>query len=456
MKTYQDLVEADNIMAFVLQAIQEHKASEMYVTAQIADAYFRKKNTTIKNYERTITTIKGVKVQDRYSPNHKVASGFFKRFVTQQVQFLLSNGVTWNDNNVFGNAFDIQLQRAAKQALIGAVSFGFWNLDKLQIFKITEFVPLQDENTGALRAGIRFWQIADNKPLRATLYEEDGYTEFAWNRREGNQKLQGEVLKEKQKYIYKTSASEIDGIEIREGYNYPSFPIVPLWGNEEHESEIVGIRDGIDAYDLIKNGYENDLDEAQLYWIIKGAGGMDNDDLAQFLDRLKTVRAAAPADGQEVEAKTVEIPHEARETLLNRIERDLYRDYMALDTRELSIRNATATEIKAAYADIDEKASDFEYMILDFLREIMNIAGVDDDPSFTRNYIVNTQEEVTTVVSAAPYLTEDYVTEKVLTILGDGDKAEDMIKQRQADSINRFNEDTETEGEGDGDEGTEA
>lgn len=449
MKTYQDLVGADNIMAFVLQAIQEHKASEMYVTAQIADAYFRKENTTIKNYERTITTLKGEKVQDRYSPNHKVASGFFKRFVTQQVQFLLSNGVTWNDDNVFGNDFDIQLQRAAKQALIGAVSFGFWNLDKLQVFKITEFVPLQDENTGALRAGIRFWQIADNKPLRATLYEEDGYTEFAWNRREGNQKLQGEVLKEKQKYIYKTSVSEIDGIEIREGYNYPSFPIVPLWGNEEHESEIVGIRDGIDAYDLIKNGYENDLDEAQLYWIIKGAGGMDNDDLAQFLDRLKTVRAAAPADGQEVEAKTVEIPHEARETLLNRIERDLYRDYMALDTRELSSRNATATEIKAAYADIDEKASDFEYMILDFLREIMNIAGVDDDPSFTRNYIVNTQEEVTTVIAAAPYLTEDYVTEKVLTVLGDGDKAEDMIKQRQADSINRFNEDTETESEGD-------
>ena len=41
-----------------------------------------------------------------------------------------------------------------------------------------EFAALQDEETSAIRAGVRFWQLADNKPLRATLYEEDGYTEY--------------------------------------------------------------------------------------------------------------------------------------------------------------------------------------------------------------------------------------------------------------------------------------
>ena len=63
---------------------------------------------------------------------------------------------------------------AAQDALCQGAVYGFWNLDHVDYFKATEFVPLYDEETGALMAGIRFWQISENKPLRATLYEEHG------------------------------------------------------------------------------------------------------------------------------------------------------------------------------------------------------------------------------------------------------------------------------------------
>lgn len=444
MLTYQDLMlvpesEKDR-MEFVLRVINEHKGSDTYKTACIADEYFKKRNTTITNYEKMLTTITGEQVPDKWSSNHKVVSGFFKRFVTQQVQFLLGNGVTWeNETDALGDKFDAQLQELAKDALIGGVSFGFWDFDNLKVFKVTEFAPLWDEENASLRAGVRWWQIAPNKPLRATLYEEDGYTEYIWNRREdGTTKLEGEVLQDKRGYVTNTVTSGIDGTQILDYTNYPGFPIVPLWGNPEHQSEIVGIRDGIDEYDLIKNGYGNDLDNAQIYWIIKGAGGMDDPDLARFLERLKLTHAAAPADGQEVDAMTVQIPYEARENLLNRVERDLYRDYMALNTEDLSSRNATATEIKAAYEPMNAKADDFEYQVLDFLDGIMEIAGVDDTASFTRSYIINTQEEVNTVISAAGYTGDEYTTEKILTLLGDGDKAEDIIKQRDEEEKERF------------------
>ena len=141
-----------------------------------------------------------------------------------------------------------------------------------------------------------------------------------------------------------------------------------------------------------------------------------------------------------MDAKTIEIPYEAREKLLDRIERDLYRDYMALNTEDLSSRSATATEIKAAYEPMNAKADDFEYQILDFLDGLMEIAGVEDTATFTRSYIVNTQEEVTTVISAASFTGDEYTTEKILTLLGDGDKAEEIIKQQEADEIARFSE----------------
>lgn len=447
MQTYQDLTfvpdNATDLIAFVKKCINEYQSSPMYRTAVVADEYFRKQNTTIVNYEKLITTITGEMVPDKWSANHKVVSGFFKRFVTQQVQFLLGNGVSWEGKgDYFGDKFDNRLQELAKNALIGGISYGFWNLDELRVFSAKEFLPLWDEETGALRAGIRWWQISPDKPLRATLYEEDGYTDFIWKKRisETETELEGQILNDKRGYIINQISSEVDGTEIVDYTNYDGFPIIPLWGNPEHQSELVGIRDGIDEYDIIKNGYGNDLDNAQLFWIIKGAGGMDDTDLVRFLERVNMTHAAAPADGQEVEAKTIEIPYEAREKLLDRIEKDLYRDYMALNTDDLSSRNATATEIKAAYEPMNSKADDFEYQVLDFLDRLMLIAGVEDTPTFTRSYIINVQEEVTTVISAASFTGDEYTTTKILTLLGDGDKADDIIKQQEADEIARFSD----------------
>lgn len=453
MVTYQDLLTVgnsdDDRIKFVKDTINKHKSSSLYETAEIAYQYDRKQNVTILNYEKTFTTLTGRIVRDDYTPNHKVISNFFDRFVVQQNQFLLGNGVTWSKESktadALGKDFDTILQKAGKDALIGGVSFGFWNLDHLEKFTITEFAPLWDEENGSLRAGIRWWQIDANKPLRATLYEEDGYTEYIWRK----DKPDGEVLKEKQPYIINVRTTVIDGTEIMSGENYPTFPIVPFWGNPQHQSELVGLRDGIDAYDLIKNGFENDLDNAQMYWIIKGAGGMDDPDLARFLERLKKVKAAAPADGQEVEAVTLDLPYEAREKLLERIKNDLYDDYMALDVKSIASGAATATEIRAAYEPMNTKADQYEYCVIEFIQGILRVAGLEDDPTFTRSMLINTQEEVQTVLQAAQYLPEDYVTEKLLTILGDGDKVQDILNQKAADELSRANDIDAEEGEED-------
>ena len=40
-------------------------------------------------------------------------------------------------------------------------------------------------------------------------------------------------------------------------------------------------------------------------------------------------------------------------------------------------------------------------------------------------------------MQASEYLTEDYVTEKVLTILGDGDRVEEVLKNKDLDDMKR-------------------
>lgn len=459
MLTYQDFLkvkekEDREKMSFVQSVINDHKNSDLYHQAYIADQYNRHKNVTITEYQKLLYTVTGKAIPDNISANFKMACRHFHRFIMQENQFLLGNGVTWGKEETkerLGtpqSPFDNQLQEAGIKALWGGVSFGFWNLDHVNVFSVLEFAPLYDEETGALSAGVRFWQIDKSKPLRATLYEEDGYTEYIW--KDGT----SETLKEKTPYKLNITVSEAYGEEIQDGENYPSFPIVPLWANTEHQSELVGLREQIDCYDLIKSGFANTVDESSLiYWTIQNGGGMDDMDLAKFVERIKTIHAAVmQEEGAKAESHMIEAPYESREALLERLDKDLYRDAMALDTQQIAGGAITATQIEAAYEPLNSKVDGFEYCVLDFVNNILELAGIEDKATFTRSMIVNVSESIQTVIQAATYLDEEYVTKKILSILGDADQVEAVLERMDDRQIEQFTETTPTGGEDDGEE----
>ena len=447
MRTYQNFVDAKNkedIGKWIYEAVVEYKSSDEYQTASIADEYARQKNVTIVNYQKMLYTVSGKEVPDIFSANHKCASNFFNRFVTAEASYLLGNGASFKKPSTkkkLGEDFDKKLYFAGKNALVHGVAYGFFNYDHLEVFKALEFAPLYDEENGTLRAGVRFWQIDSKKPLRLTLYEEDGYTEYIM--KDGNVKLYTDEqgVSGKRAYISIVNVTKADGAEVVAGENYPSFPIVPLWGNLYHQSEIVGVRSQIDAYDLIKSGFANDLDDvSQIYWTLENTGGMDDMSLAEFVQKMKTIKAAVVDgdSGAKAESHTIDIPYQSRETYLDRLEKDLYKDYMALDVESIASGAATATQIKAAYEAPNQKADEFEYNVVDFVKEILRLAGINDDVTFTRSLIVNQQEMITTLIAASGSLPDDYVTRKIIEIFGDIDKADEIVEQIEQDEMERY------------------
>lgn len=409
----------------------------MYEIAKDAQAYASGKNATIMNYQKLLYTLTGKAVPDNYSANHKCASGFFKRFVTQEAAYLLGNGITFENEatkDKLGKNIDSVLYKAAKSALVEAVSFGFYNKDHVEMYSLTEFVPLYDEENGALMAGVRFWQIDNTKPMRATLFETDGYTDYI-RRKDEDMK----VLNKKRTYIQVVKSSEADGEEIYDGKNYPSFPIVPLWANPEKQSELVGKREQIDCYDLIKSGFANDLDDASMiYWTITNAGGMDDIDLAKFIERMKVVRAAT-VDGDEgvkAEAHTLDVPYQSREAYLARLEKDLYKDAMALDTEQIAAGNVTATQIEAAYEPLNQKTDEFELCIHEFINGILDVAGIDDVATFKRSQIVNRAEETNMILLAAEYLDDETILRKLPFLTED--EIEGILQRKGAEEIDRY------------------
>lgn len=434
MLTYQDFLRAGNKENFIIELISEHKTSKQYHVAVDAENYNRQQNTTIMKYQKFLYKLTGQKIVDTISPNYKMASNYLNRFITQLNQYLLGNGATFTDETTkekLGVDFDTQLQKAGRSALIEGVSFGFWDFDKLRVFKLIEFAPLYDEENGSLRAGARFWQLDNDKPMRITFYEEDGYTEYIYKIGE-----EIEVIKPKTTYKQIVKYTAVSGEEIYQGENYPNFPIVPFYANPERQSELVGIREQIDAYDLIKSGFANDLDGHMLYWILENAGGMDDPDIARLIERMKTLGAVISDEDAQVKMQQLDIPYESRIAYLDRLEEDLYKDFGALKVDIISSSATTATQINAAYLPLDCKTDQYEYECIEFVRNILKLQGIEDIPQFKRNKIANQSEATTMILQASNYIDDETVL-KHLPFLSP-DEIETILKNKEKEEAERF------------------
>lgn len=450
--TYQDLLDCGQDerrrMDFIRSAVQGHQSSTAYKIASAAEEYYAKRNVTISKFQKLLYDFTGKAQIDMTSANYKLKTSFFRRFVTQQVQYVLSNGVTFANPDTkekLGRGFDNQLQLAAKWAMIDGVSFLFWNLDHVEVFGFSDtrirpgYAPVHDDTTGLMMAGVRYWNIGTT--ARYTLYEIDGYTDYIVESGKD-----GRVLYNKRAYKMISRAdprSRAEGLdETAYVYeNYPGFPIVPLYANDLLESEIVGLRESIDCYDFIKSGFANEIDDTSgFYWVLKNAGGMDDVDIQEFLNRMRKVRAASiDVDaGTDIEAHTLDIPVAAREAMLDRLEADLYKDAQIVNVSDLSSASKTATEIRFAYQPMDDKAGDFEFCIRSALEKLFAIAGIDDEPSFKWNRIANQTEETQMVLTAAEYLDEEAVLKHLPWLTPE--EVEEILDRKAAEDLNRFHE----------------
>ena len=442
MLTYQDYEAAaaeNRLAAFLCGAIAEHKRSEAYLTAVNADLYDHRKNVTINTYTRVIQQNTRNPLVDITAANNRIASNFFHRLNTQRCAYSLGNGVSFTikeerrsrrglpiqvdvTKERLGQKFDTDLYRWAYRALIHGVAFGFWNLDRLYVFPLTEFVPLWDENTGALRAGIRFWQLDEKRPMTAVLYTEAGYA--TWRADAGASDLQ--EIEPMRPYVLRVAGTPAGGEVVVGAENYGALPVVPMWGNSLRQSTLIGLREQIDSYDLIQSGFANDLhDCAQIYWIIQNCGGMTDEDLQNFLNNLRINHIATADTGSfdgnartALEPYTQDVPHVARNTFLQGMRAAIYEGFGALDVHSI-YASSTNDHIDAAYQPMDEEADDFEYQIIEAVQQLLKLQGIEDTPVFKRNRVSNIKETIEAIMLEAPVLGQRKTLEKLPNVTVD-------------------------------------
>ena len=337
---------------------------------------------------------------------NRIASAFLFRFVTQQNQFLLSEGVSLpaDVKRRLGGDFDHQLEHLGECALLHGCAWGFWNADHLEVIEAAKnaysgFFPLLDEMSGEMMLGVQFWQLSAERPLYIRVFEEQGARIF----REDGRGLS--IVTDLEPYRRTLSEDALETLITIEG-GYGRIPLIPLKANAEGTTELTpAIKAKIDAYDAILSDFADNLERANdVYWVLNNFGGT-MDEVAELLEQINRVKAVAnfsdgSGNGASAEPHTIEVPYAARREALELLERALYQDYMALDMDALTGGSLTNVAIRAATANLNLKADRYEWQVRQFMESLLDLLGIrTQDVRFKRQTIANESETVADIAA---------------------------------------------------------
>lgn len=422
--TYQDWLAAPDPQAMVTRVIDQYKASEEFLRALEADDYFHAFNREVmgKVILKADTITKEsvdengkkteVNLQQREVAGNRVCSNFLFRFIVQQNQFLLGNGVTLESTAQkarLGPGFDRALQQIGEKALLHGVCWGYWNNDHLEVIpaetdRMSGAVALLDERTGNPGVLIQFWQTASERPMFIRLFEVDGVTEY--------QVKDGKAEESSSKRPYRLSVvTDAAGSYVTGGTNYGRLPVIPMYASDTKQSEFSpAIKSKIDLYDRILSDFGDNLDRANdVYWVLNNFGGTVTE-VMQMMQQIEKLRAVVnisdgTGSGSTAEPKTFEVPYAARQTAMQLLEKALYQDFMAMSMDELTGGSLTNVAIETAMTNLNLKADRFEWQAFSFVQSVLELIGIRTEKiSFQRQAIANKSEIVQDIAVMRDYI----------------------------------------------------
>lgn len=448
IKTFQDFQAAKSsgkLTNFINEAITEFKSSDLYLTAIDARNYYEGKNTKIMKRMQWFYDSTGTKKEDTFKANNRIATEFYTKITKQLNSYLLGNGVRLDAKikDKLGKKIDVNIQRMGTIAQLDGIAWSYCYLDSVTgnfsftQWRGTEFIPLEDEMTGKLKAGIRFWQIDANKPMWIELYEEDGKTTYIKPNKEASITL----YKDKEPYIIKKNVS-ILGEDIIGVDNWNRLPIIRLYANDFHKSTFTpALKSKIDLVDIIDSDFGNNLEDSQdVYWVLKNYAGQD---IGEFLADYKEYKTIKVDTDGSADPHTIQVPYEARKVALDILRNQIFEGSMSLDIERLTGGSLTATAIKAATSDLDLKADAFENELLDYIYDLIGLLkehdkSIPDDYNvkFIRRTLTNDTETIQNIALMRSDIDER--TALKLNPYIDDDEVEEIIKAKEEEASKMY------------------
>lgn len=226
-------------------------------------------------------------------------------------------------------------------------------------------------------------------------------------------------------------------------HGFDEIPFVRFPNNFMHTGDLDKYKGLIDVYDLIYNGFVNDVvDVQQVIVVLTNYGGTD---LAQFMSDLKEAQAIkmndnGNGDRSGIDTLTIDIPVEAREKLLTLTQDAIFLHGQGVNPTKLELGNNSGVALKMLYGLLELKASvlESEYRVAfnRLIHLILQAHGKEEEhlsitQVWERSSIQNIDEKATMIAKLADYTSTETIAKNNPLV---EDRWEDeLARMQQAD-----------------------
>lgn len=420
--------------------------------------YFNKNDITNRNNGESRVNPKGSDDPLRQADN-RVSNNFHQLLVDQEAGYLATippsvdvedDGLNDQIKTTLGDNFGLRLNQLVVDAANAGVAWAHYWVDKDGQFRYGIVPPDQitpiyssdlDRKLLALRRTYSQFDPKTGKYYKIHEYWTDKDCTFFKSEKPDYTDL--EELPGRFNVYDMTTNADLDAGNVMT-HQFGRIPFIAFPKNKYQRPELYKYKGLIDVYDDVYNGFVNDVDDIQqVILVLTNYGGTD---LAEFMKALKQDHAikmdsVGTGDKSGVDKLTIDIPVEARKTLLESTKADIFVHGQGIDPTKFEANNASGTAIKMLYSHLELKAANTQAYFTDALNELVRAImrwSKASDPdgrkigqTWSRASIHNNLEEAQTISQVAQYSSDEAIA-KANPIVDDWQQE---LKDRQDDIV---------------------
>jgi SPP1 family phage portal protein len=229
-------------------------------------------------------------------------------------------------------------------------------------------------------------------------------------------------------------------------------PFVQFANNHLETGDLDQYKGQIDAYDIVMNGFVNDVvDVQQVILVLSGYGDQKLDEFMNELKNYKSIKMDSDEDVKSgVDTLTIDIPVDARNSLLEKLNDDIYTFGQGLDPNKVQMGTAVSgVALKMMHSALEMKAakteSEFTAGLNRLIRFILRYLGHSDDIAIKQKWVralIQNDSERADIVSKLSTVTSKETLAKSNPLVEDW--AEELAKLNQEDDgSDEFDPDTD-------------
>lgn len=376
------------------------------VKCDIADRYYRNQSDVLY----------GPKKEDEEghplrNADNRIPRNFHGLIVNQKAAYAFTTPPTFDVGNSKANAEILnalgdEYRKECMELCVNAANAGvawihYWtnelNEFEWAVIDSKQIVPIWNKSAkqkliGALRV---YTQIDEADGKNYTIYEY-------WNKEEcqAYRRLQSD-LNYDNLTDYAIFENPTTGELVSEySHGMEEIPFIPFFNNNIKSSDLDNIKPLIDVYDKVFSGFINDLEDVQeLIFVLSGYGGTDLNGFLQDLKKYKVIKMDSD-EGAGVSTLNIEIPIEARNSVLDATRKAIFEQGQGFDPRPENFGNQSGEALKFMYSLLEMKTglmeTEFQLGFAKLVRAICNFKNIKCDnivQTWTRTCIKNEQEQ---------------------------------------------------------------